>query len=85
MTRIGAEDLRRLLREAAGDADGEVDPGEFEDTEFHTLGYDSLALMETAAKITDEYGVKIPDDRLFGLGTPRELLDLVNGAVPEPQ
>jgi minimal PKS acyl carrier protein len=85
MPNMNAEELWLLMQEAAGSHDQDVSPDEFADQEFDVLGYDSLALIETAAAITDRYGVEIPDDRLFGLQRPREILDIVNGAVSEPQ
>lgn len=76
---IDLADLRRILREAAGvDHDVDLD-GDMLDTEFDALGIDSLAVMETAAKITREYGVEIDDDELTQATTARLLLDLVNG------
>lgn len=73
-------DLRRILREGAG-ADERVDlDGEILDTAFDDLGYDSIALMETGARISREYGTPIEDDALTPATTPRQLLALVNGS-----
>lgn len=72
-------DLRRILRDAAG-TDDQVDlDGEILDREFSDLGYDSLALLETAARITQEFGVKLDDDVVQEADTPRKLLTAVNG------
>lgn len=72
------QDLRRVLRESAG-ADQGVDlDGDILDIAFYDLGYDSLAIMETAARITREFGIPIDDDALATAKTPRDLLDLVN-------
>jgi act minimal PKS acyl carrier protein len=70
------QDLRRILREGAG-ADVDLD-GEILDTAFDDLGYDSVALMETAGRITREYGIPVDDDALTPAATPRALLDHVN-------
>ncbi|MEU2389657.1 acyl carrier protein [Streptomyces sp. NPDC007369] len=70
------DDLRRILSESAGSEEGQLD-GDILDTEFAELGYDSLALIETASVIQRDYGVEIPDK----LATPRELLDSVNGLL----
>ncbi|HEY7486217.1 MAG TPA: acyl carrier protein [Streptosporangiaceae bacterium] len=75
---IELQDLRRLLQESAGTEQGVDIDGEILDTEFDDLGYDSLALMETAAKITQEYGIPIDEDALAVATTPRLLLNLVN-------
>lgn len=72
------QDLRRILRDGAG-ADEDVDlDGEILDTAFDDLGYDSIALMETAARISRETGRPISDDALTPSTTPRALLELVN-------
>jgi minimal PKS acyl carrier protein len=75
---IDLRDLRRILRESAGTEEGVDLEGEILDTGFEELGYDSLAIMETAAKITQEYGIPIDSEALEKAATPRLLLDLVN-------
>ncbi|WP_393060685.1 acyl carrier protein [Streptomyces sp. LN549] len=78
---ITADDLRRILATCAGAMDGGSLDGDALDKAFDDLGYDSLALMETASAIGREYGIVIPDDELFDLETPRALLDMANGLV----
>jgi len=75
-------DLRRVLREAAGAADNVDLDGDILDLEFADLGYDSLALLETAARISHEFGVKLDDDVVVDANTPRKLLTAVNSAWP---
>lgn len=72
------DDLRKILVESAGEADGAVLDGDIRNVDFDELGYDSLALMETAARIKSQFGVIIPDERIAELRTPGEILDLVN-------
>ncbi|GAB3723929.1 acyl carrier protein [Nocardiopsis nanhaiensis] len=80
---ITVADLTRILVECAGETEG-IDPGsDIGDIEFEALGYDSLALMETAARIKDEYGVDISDDVVAELRTPRSFVDTVNNGVSE--
>ncbi|MEV0054265.1 acyl carrier protein [Saccharopolyspora shandongensis] len=74
---ITLDDLRRILAGCAGAAEDVDLNGEILDLTFADLGYDSLALMETAAVIGREFGVVIPDDELGGLETPRAMLDRV--------
>ncbi|MFJ8469279.1 acyl carrier protein [Streptomyces swartbergensis] len=76
------DDLRRILVACAGEDDGIDLTGDILDTAFEDLGYDSLALMESAARIKQEYGVDLSDDDVADVETPRALLDIVNGAVP---
>jgi act minimal PKS acyl carrier protein len=76
---VTIEDLKRILRESAG-ADKNVDlDDEILDIDFDALGYDSLALLETAARITREYGVTLDDEAVTSARTPRRFLGVVNG------
>jgi minimal PKS acyl carrier protein len=74
---VGIAELRRILRDSAGVEAGVDLDGEILDITFEDLGYDSIAVLETAAKITQEYGVPIDDDALTVSTTPRELLALI--------
>jgi act minimal PKS acyl carrier protein len=74
-------DLRRILLEGAG-ADEESDlQGDILDREFEALGYESLALLETASRIEREYGVTLDDSVLSGTTTPKTLIDVVNAQL----
>ncbi|MDG4765849.1 phosphopantetheine-binding protein [Solwaraspora sp. WMMD406] len=71
------DDLRRVLRSAAG-ADEAVDlDGDILDVDFDALNYDSLARLETCSRIEREYGVSL-DDALDIANTPRSLIKVVN-------
>jgi act minimal PKS acyl carrier protein len=77
-TDVTLEDLKRILREGAG-TDEHVDlDGEILNTAFAELGYDSLALLETASRISREYGIPLEDDVVIAARTPRDLLEVVN-------
>jgi minimal PKS acyl carrier protein len=74
-------DLRRILIECAGLPE-EVELTERSlDTELGDLGYDSLAQLETAARITQQFGVEIPDEEVADLRTLRAILDRVNMSI----
>lgn len=75
------DDLHRVLTVCAGESDGIPAGEEILDWDFDDLGYDSLARMETAARIEQEYGVHIPDEHITELRTPRQVLGFVNGAL----
>ncbi|MER5704764.1 acyl carrier protein [Micromonospora sp. NPDC002296] len=75
------DDLRRILAECAGEDESVDLGGDILDTPFNDLGYDSLALMETASRINHEYGVKIADEEIATAETPRALLDMVARAA----
>jgi act minimal PKS acyl carrier protein len=72
------DDLKRVLLEGAGTQEGVDLSGDILDVTFEDLGYDSLALLETAARITREYRVRLDDDAATSAATPREFLALVN-------
>jgi act minimal PKS acyl carrier protein len=74
---ITVDELRQLIITCAGAPDIAVADGDFADTSFEELGYESLALMESAALIERDYGVRIADDVLFATKTPRELAELI--------
>jgi minimal PKS acyl carrier protein len=70
------DDLMRTMREAAGEAEGLG--GDILDVEFDELGYDSLAVMETAARIEQQSGIQLDDFMLLDVQTPRTLLAMIN-------
>lgn len=76
-TSFSLDDLRMLMRACAGidesvDLDGDIGGYTFEE-----LGYDSLAVLEMAAKIQNMLGVAISDDAAQELTTPDSLVDYV--------
>jgi act minimal PKS acyl carrier protein len=79
MSTLTVDDLRRILITVAGQQEGVDLGGDIAGTSFEDLGYDSLALMEMAATIEQEYGIRIDEDTAAALGTPGAVLDLVNG------
>jgi act minimal PKS acyl carrier protein len=73
-------DLARILREGAGAAE-EITPN----AEFELLGYDSLALLETYARIEREYGISLDEATLGSPRTPSELITVVNAYLTAAQ
>jgi act minimal PKS acyl carrier protein len=77
MRNLTLDELRRLVVDAAG----EPEEGELGDdtgtATFGDLGYESLALMEVAARIQQEYGVTL-DEEALPVMTPGELVERVN-------
>lgn len=84
MRKIALQDLIGIMREAAGEDDPATLSGDILDTPFDDLGYDSIAMLETASRIQVEYQVRLSDDSLFGAESPRQLIDLVNGTLANP-
>ncbi|MGC4994519.1 acyl carrier protein [Nocardia salmonicida] len=68
------DDLRRILVQSAGEDDSADLSGDILDTPFGELGYDSLALIETATRIKHEFGINLSDDTIATDATPRALL-----------
>ncbi|MEV7088429.1 acyl carrier protein [Streptomyces sp. NPDC093085] len=75
------DDLRATLVACAGEGDTVDLSGDILDVSFEELGYDSLALMESAARIERAYGITLPEESTAEADTPRALLALVNGAT----
>lgn len=75
------DDLRRILRAAAGEDDAAVLDGDIIDMPFSDLGYDSLALLETAGRIEREFGIQLDDATVGEAETTRALLDVVNAEI----
>lgn len=71
--------LMEIMRKCAGA--GISQSGDIQDVEFGDLGYDSLALLETAAYVQREYGVRLVDEEVPEAKTPRDFLNLVNSAI----
>ncbi|MFD7898754.1 acyl carrier protein [Streptomyces sp. NPDC059743] len=67
------DDLARILREGAGDAE-DITP----DAEFELLGYDSLAMLETYARIEREYGITLDEEQVASCRTPGALTAVVD-------
>jgi act minimal PKS acyl carrier protein len=69
--------LRAILRAAAGDDEYDV-TGDVLDVPFEDLGYDSLAMLETAGQIKQLHGVDLDESAFAGAATPRLLIAEVN-------
>ncbi|MFJ8622711.1 acyl carrier protein [Kitasatospora sp. NPDC093550] len=78
MSEFTIDDLKRIMRDCAGEEESVDLDGEILDARFEELGYDSLALIETTSRIAREFGVRLPEEELGEVGTVRDLLVLVN-------
>lgn len=75
---FGLPDLKRILREAAGEGEGTGLDGDILDLDFEELGYDSLALLESGSRIEREFGITLSDSVIADAPTPRALISCVN-------
>ncbi|MET7622228.1 FAD-dependent monooxygenase [Streptomyces sp. NPDC005408] len=81
MAPFNLSDLTALLRACAGEEEGtDLDEGVL-DVPFFDLGYDSLAILQTTARIEEELGLTLDEEAIDGADTPRQYLDLVNRAL----
>jgi acyl carrier protein len=81
MQKFTLDDLRTIMRACAGVAETTDLEGDILDVSFEELGYDSIALLETAGRIERSTGIAIADNELTVFGTPRGLVDLVNSGT----
>jgi act minimal PKS acyl carrier protein len=72
------DDLKQVLRAAAGEGEGVDLDTDILDLPFDELGYDSLALLETSGRIGREHGIELPDSTVTEARTPRALLAAIN-------
>jgi minimal PKS acyl carrier protein len=77
-TQVTIDDIKRILRQCAGEADDVDLESDILDIEFQELGYDSLAMLELSSQISHEYGITLDDDVTISARTPRALLNVVN-------
>ncbi|MGY0490681.1 acyl carrier protein [Streptomyces sp. WG-D5] len=81
MDRLQPNDLAVLLRDAAGGDEGAPLDEAALDTLFLDLGYDSLALLQVTGVVERDHDVTLDEEALDEARTPRQYLDLVNGAL----
>ncbi|MEV0001588.1 acyl carrier protein [Micromonospora sp. NPDC050980] len=79
MSQFTIDDLKRIMRECAGEEEGAGLDGDIGEVPFEQLGYDSLALLETAARVGRELRVSLPDDLVAEVDTPAAFVAFVNG------
>lgn len=83
MPRFTIDNLITVMRECAGEEESINLTGDIDHVRFDALGYDSLALLETVAHISREYGIPLPDDMVGSISTPAEFIEIVNRKLEE--
>ncbi|HEX4221148.1 MAG TPA: acyl carrier protein [Pseudonocardiaceae bacterium] len=78
MPNFGLAELKELLASCAGIDEQFEAADNVLDTEFADLGYDSLALLEVAGRVSRDYGVPMPDDAHEYMATPRAAIEFIN-------
>ncbi|MCC2280453.1 acyl carrier protein [Streptomyces sp. ET3-23] len=77
-TTFDIDSLKVILREGAGMDETVGFDGDILDSDFEALGYESLAMLETASRIEREYGISLDEEAFVTARTPRALIALVN-------
>jgi len=81
MSALTLPDLTRILAACAGEDEATDLAGDILDIPFADLGYDSLALLETAARVEQDFGIKLTDEAVATLETPRGFLTAADDAL----
>ena len=79
--KVGLEDLKRILVERVG-LPAEDIPDDLTTT-FEELGLDSLAFMEIALAVEQEYGLQVDEEDAQHITTLGEALDYANSRLAE--
>lgn len=82
MTTFTIVKLKEIMLSAADGAGPELD-GDFLDTPFPDLDFDSLAVLELATRVQQDYHLAIPDEAVAELSTPRHVLNYVTRRLGE--
>lgn len=82
MTAFTIVKLKEIMLSTADGAGLELD-GDFLDTPFPDLDFDSLAVLELATRVQQDYDLAIPDEAVAELTTPRDVLDYVTRRLAE--
>jgi minimal PKS acyl carrier protein len=77
MSKFTLDDFRRIIVECAGADNVDALNGDILEVSFEQLGYDSLALLETASRVERELLVSLPDETVVEATTPGEFIALV--------
>ena len=79
--KVGLDDLKRILVDRVG-LPAEDIPDDLSTT-FDELGLDSLAFMEIALAVEQEYGLQVDEEDAENILTLGEALDYVNSRLAE--
>ena len=74
---VTAAAVLAVLIECAGQPNGAL-PADLSSVILKDIGYDSLAQIEAAARLADQYGVEIPDDQVAELKTIGDMVTQAN-------
>ena len=78
MEKFTVADLTRIIRAAAGVDEALNLDAKILELSFLDLGYDSLAVMETASQVEREFDVVLPEEMMLEIETPTQFIAAVN-------
>ncbi|MEV4432821.1 acyl carrier protein [Streptomyces sp. NPDC049555] len=82
MAELSLTELEEIMRQSTGEAEAAA-PSADDCVTFEELGFDSLALLEVVNRIERTYDIKLPEDGLEEIRTPRALVAFVNDRLRE--
>ncbi|WP_410604782.1 acyl carrier protein [Amycolatopsis sp. lyj-90] len=80
-TTFDMDDLRSLLRSCAGEPESVDLDSDIATTTFEELGYDSIAIIELAACVKQNFGVAVSDTAAVNTNTSQDFVDHVRGLL----
>lgn len=81
MNKFTLDELKKIVTACLGsDTAAELTEANL-DVELHELGYDSLTVYEFVTKIQDDLAIRITDEDVDTMTTPRAVIDFVNGQL----
>lgn len=84
MTAFTIGELKEIMLSTADGAESVLElADDFLDQPFGDLDFDSLAVLEIATRIQQDYHLAIPDEAVAELNTPRDVLDYVTSRLRE--
>ncbi|MER7700132.1 MULTISPECIES: acyl carrier protein [unclassified Streptomyces] len=78
MAELTIDELRTFLKSAMGEDESIDLSGDILDTRLTDLGFDSLAVIATTSSLEQHFGLKLPEDGISEIETPRDFLDVFN-------
>ncbi|MCW6009761.1 acyl carrier protein [Micromonospora sp. CPCC 205371] len=78
MNLLTNDELRDIMRACVGNEPAAELEGDIFDRTFSDLAFDSLAVLEVAARLQETYRIPVPDEAVEKMKTPRDVVDYIN-------
>ncbi|GAA3990711.1 acyl carrier protein [Thermobifida alba] len=83
MTELTLDHLIQIMRECAGEDTDAALGADSAHVDFDELGYDSLAVMEAAARLERDLGIALPEEEIAEVRTLAAFVALANRRLTE--